>query len=656
MLCFCGTLHQPSPINPSNEMDHIQTLLQNPFGLQEFRPGQEDVITRLLQGHSCLAVFPTGGGKSLCYQLPALALEGLTIVVSPLIALMKDQVDRLQASGIAAARLDSTLDAAQTQNVYRQLERGDIKLLYIAPERVANERFFARLQKLNISLLAIDEAHCVSEWGHNFRPDYLKLAAAAQQLRVPRVLALTATATPDVAAQICASFAIEPANHVQTGFYRANLSLNVTGCTAKQRNSQLLQGLQQRPSQATIVYVTLQKTAASVAALINAQGLVAMAYHAGLKDDERSRIQDLFMSGEVKIIVATIAFGMGIDKADIRAIYHYNLPKSLENYMQEIGRAGRDGLPAHCEVLACPDDLTVLENFTFGDTPDSTALAELIRWLLAQEDEFNISVHDLSQQWDIRPLVVTTLLTYLELEGILQATTPFYSQYRIAPQQPLDDITSQFDSQRADFLRRVFNSAKAGRVWLTLELTDAAAALGEDPQRIRTALEYLKDKNLVDLQVAGVRQGYRKIRSPTDSTALIANIEHRFAVREQRDIERMAQMCQWLQSATCLQQAALHYFGEAMAEPCGRCSVCRGGAANLPPRERAEVNHQILEKAVSEQHPALKEPRQLARFLCGLTSPKTSRARLGKHPMFGSQASAPFMDVLAAAEARRNKG
>lgn len=637
-------------------MDRTQTLLQETFGLQQFRPGQEQVINSLLRGHSCLAVLPTGGGKSLCYQLPALLLDGLTIVVSPLIALMKDQVDRLQSSGIAAARLDSSLDAAQTQDVYRRLEQGQIKLLYIAPERIANERFFARLKKLNISLLAIDEAHCVSEWGHNFRPDYLKLAAAARQLQVPRVLALTATATPDVASQICTSFAIDSANHVQTGFYRANLSLNVTGCTAEQRDARLLEELQQRPAQATIVYVTLQKTAALVAAMLNNQGLVAVAYHAGLKDEERSRIQEAFMGGEVNIIVATIAFGMGIDKADIRAVYHYNMPKSLENYMQEIGRAGRDGLPAHCEVLACPDDLTVLENFTFGDTPDSRALAGLVAWLLGQNDEFSISVYDLSQQWDIRPLVVTTLLTYLELEGVLEATSPFYSQYKIAPQQSPAAITAQFDSQRASFLQRVFNTAKAGRVWLTLDLADAAAELSEDPKRIRTALEYLKEKGLVDLKVAGVRQGYRKAPAAANvteesSAKLAATIEQRFNVREQRDIERMTRMCQWLQSQTCLQQSALLYFGEHMASPCGHCSACRQGPAHLPPRAQATVDVQTIGAMASEQNPALTEPRQLARFLCGLTSPKTSRARLGKHPLFGAQAAVPFIEVLSACRA-----
>jgi ATP-dependent DNA helicase RecQ len=318
-------------------------VLNSRFKLPQFRPGQADIIAALLQGRSALAVFPTGGGKSLCYQLPALMLQGLTLVVSPLIALMKDQVDALQKLGIAAARLDSSQSKAETFAIFDNIQNGSLKLLYVSPERLKNERLVQRLAKVRISLMAIDEAHCISEWGHNFRPDYLKLADLAKTLKAERVLALTATATPSVAADICKQFLIQPQDHIQTSFARANLQLRVTPCAAEERVNLLLARLHQHPhTAATIVYVTLQKTAEDLAAAINAAGLAAAHYHAGLTDDERNHIQNNFMQGATPIVVATIAFGMGIDKSNIRAVYHFNLPKSIENYVQEIGRAGRD--------------------------------------------------------------------------------------------------------------------------------------------------------------------------------------------------------------------------------------------------------------------------------------------------------------------------
>ncbi len=630
------------------QMQTVEQQLQHTFKLETFRPGQQAVIEALLAGRSALAVFPTGGGKSLCYQLPALLLDGLTLVVSPLIALMKDQVDRLNTLGVPAARLDSSVDAQQLQSIYQGLDNNHIKLLYVAPERLANERFLTRLKRLPISMMAVDEAHCVSEWGHNFRPDYLKLTQLARDLNVSRVLALTATATPAVAEQICSSFNILPADHIQTGFFRPNLALNVKACNGDDRDQRLLTALTRRPTGPAIVYVTLQKTAERIAQFLHENGQNALAYHAGLKPAERDRVQEAFMAGEVNIVVATIAFGMGIDKADIRAIYHYNLPKSLENYMQEIGRAGRDGQPSHCELLADPDDLTVLENFTYGDTPDEAALDALIRWLLQQSPQFDLSVYELSYQFDVRPLVINTLLTYLELEGVIRATAPFYTEYKLAFRTSLDDILARFDARRADFLRRVFTTGKQGRVWLTLKPIDAAHQLNEDRLRILNAISYLEQQALIEIQVAGVRQGYRIENRPEAAEPLIERIHAQFRVREQRDIQRLQQVCSWAESSTCLQQSLVSYFGETLARPCGQCSVCRDAPLHLPSRNQIRPDTALIRQMRSENHEALATPRQLARFLCGIGSPKASRARLGKHAQFGALIGAPFADVLGA--------
>src|SRR5262245_26391325 len=262
-------------------------MLQRRFGFSRLREGQEEVIARLLDGRSCLAIFPTGGGKSLCYQLPALLLDGLTLVVSPLIALMKDQLDFFTARGVAAARLDSSLTLEESRKVFSDLRSGRLKLLYVSPERLANERFRATLASLKLALMAVDEAHCISEWGHNFRPDYLKLAKLAGELGVGRVLGLTATAPPAVASDIARAFGIAETDIVRTGFYRPNLTLLLSPCRAGQAADRLAERLAERPPGATVVYVTLQRTAEDVAKRLQSRSVPAKAYHAGLDAELR---------------------------------------------------------------------------------------------------------------------------------------------------------------------------------------------------------------------------------------------------------------------------------------------------------------------------------------------------------------------------------
>jgi ATP-dependent DNA helicase RecQ len=627
-------------------------LLQSVFGFPGFRGGQEAVVSRLLAGRSTLAIFPTGAGKSLCYQLPALMFEGLTLVISPLIALMKDQLDFLTRHGVAAARIDSTLGAEELQRIQAQLRAGTLKLLYVAPERLGNERFVQLLRGVRLSLLAVDEAHCISEWGHNFRPDYMKLAPLARSLGVERVLALTATATPSVARDIAAAFGIAHEDLVQTGFHRENLTLHLTPTPGGEaRWNGLLSRLRTRPRGPTIVYVTLQRTAEALARFLVGHGLPAQAYHAGLEPETRSRVQDDFMGSSDAIVVATIAFGMGIDKRDIRAVYHCNLPKSLENYAQEIGRAGRDGERSDCEVLAAREDLTVLENFTFGDTPTPEAVAGVLEHVLGQGPLFDVSVYELSGAHDVRPLVVETLLTYLELDGLLVATGPFYTAYKFQLLRPLDEVLAGFDAGRADFLRRLFAQAQAKRIWSELELDAATQATGEPRARIVAALNYLEEQGALKLQVSGLRQGYRLTRTDFDRAALIHGLGERFAERERRDLQRLRQVLDFVEHTGCRTRLLLAYFGEALPADCGHCDVCAGeppGPLPAPARRaRASVDLEALE-ALRTRHPeALGAPRQRARFLCGITSPGTTRARLTRHPLFGALSELPFQDVLA---------
>lgn len=636
--------------------ERILTTLKDQFGHDQFRPGQAAVIDHLLAGHSAAAVFPTGGGKSVCYQLPAVLLPGVTLVVSPLIALMKDQIDALTARGIAARRLDSTLDADEYRDVMQQLRDARLRLLYVAPERFNNERFREAIARVKVSLFAVDEAHCISEWGHNFRPDYLKLAGFARQIGAERVLALTATATPPVLEDIRRVFDIAPECAVRTGFYRPNLELRTTAVSASERDKVLLEAFNSRPPGPTIVYVTLQKTAETLAAKLAEAGWPARAYHAGLKDETRAEVQEWFMGEGEPVVVATIAFGMGVDKANIRTVYHYNPPKSLENYAQEIGRAGRDGASSLCHMLFCPDDLNVLENFIYGDTPEQSALHSLIDDLFSREAEFDLSLHELSATHDIRPLVLRTLLTYLELDGLLEGGTPLYSQYKFKPLLSSKEILERFEGERREFLTALFRQAKKGRLWLTVDAREAANALGCARERVIRALDWLGEQKLLEVQAAGVRHRYRRRSTPDDLSALSQALYGRIEKREAGELERMRQVIELATMGGCSTAKLAAHFGEQLAAPCGHCSGCLGNHSALPPRGEAAIPsgiHAELAPLLEEKGEVLSSPRAVARFLCGVTSPKLSRAKLTGHRLFGALAEVPFGKVMSWAEANR---
>jgi ATP-dependent DNA helicase RecQ len=630
----------------------IYSTLKSVFGFDKFRDGQEPVISKILENKSALAVFPTGSGKSLCYQLSALHLEGLTLVISPLIALMKDQIDFLHKRNIPAARLDSTIELTEIRRIDADLRTGRLKLLYVAPERFSNERFIQKLRQLKISLMVIDEAHCISEWGHNFRPDYLKLARLRRSLDIGRVLTLTATATPAVAEDICREFAVERDAFIHTGFYRPNLTLQASACQPNEKMGLLLNRLRDRPRGPAIVYVTLQRTAETVAEALGKQGFPARAYHAGMPSEKRDAVQDWFMNSSDAVVVATIAFGMGIDKADIRYVYHYNLPKSLENYSQEIGRAGRDGKESLCEMLACGSDVTVLENFTFGDTPDAASIGPIVDGILASGNYFYISVYELSRAQDVRPLVIETLLTYLELADVIEATEPFYNLYQFMPLKPFQEILAGFDARRAEFVGGIFSSAVKAQKWFSIDLRKAERRLRTTRGRIIKALTCLEERGDLTLKVAGLRQGYRIKTRPRDSLALKSRLIERFATRERNDVGRVSEVVQLAEHSGCLVRYLLHYFGEDLGQNCGHCSSCSGVSGIRIIRETKPPKlDQAKIAALQGQYPeALMSPRQIARFLCGLSSPLLIQGKLSKHSDFGSLAEVPFQMVLEAAE------
>ncbi len=359
----------------------LQRLLEKHFGFSVFLEGQEPVIEAALAGQDALVIMPTGGGKSLCYQLPALALDGITVVVSPLIALMKDQVDALAAKGIPATLINSSLSQSEIEARINAMTQGKFRLVYIAPERFKSDRFIRALAPLSIALFAVDEAHCISQWGHDFRPDYIRLKWALKELGQPQVLALTATATPEVRDDIIEQLSLgklgrQPPKVFVSGFARHNLLLavaNVKGKAAKL--DRIVECVRQLKT--GIVYGATRKNVEAIAAHLASQRIPSIAYHAGMTDEQRNKAQTRFMNGDCGVAVATNAFGMGIDRADLRFVLHYDIPGSVEAYYQEAGRAGRDGEPARCEMLYNYADVRTQEFFIDGANPTRDIIANL---------------------------------------------------------------------------------------------------------------------------------------------------------------------------------------------------------------------------------------------------------------------------------------
>jgi ATP-dependent DNA helicase RecQ len=351
----------------------LLSALKKYFGYDQFRPLQGEIIQDALAGRDVFVLMPTGGGKSLCFQLPALMRDGLTIVVSPLIALMKDQVDALQTSGISATYLNSTLDREEAKARWRGLHRGEYRMLYVAPERLMLDAFLERALNWNIAQFAIDEAHCISEWGHDFRPEYRELKKLRKHLPDVPIIALTATATERVRADVIKELKLRDPRFYVASFNRPNLTYRVIPKT--EPYEQLLAFIRSRPKDSGIVYCASRKSTESLARNLNEDGVSAKPYHAGLTNVERTKHQDAFLRDDVRVITATIAFGMGINKPNVRFVVHYDLPKNLESYYQETGRAGRDGLPSQCVLLFSPGDVAKQLHFIDEKTEKEARIA-----------------------------------------------------------------------------------------------------------------------------------------------------------------------------------------------------------------------------------------------------------------------------------------
>lgn len=406
--------------------------LKNYFGFECLRPGQDAVVKAVMEGEDVLAIMPTGGGKSLCYQLPALCRDGLTLVVSPLIALMKDQVDALNQKGIPATMINSALTAEEYRERMFGLKRGDYRLVYVAPERFGNENFMTALRRQKVSLFAVDEAHCLSQWGHDFRPDYLRLGKALDALGRPQTIALTATATEQVRKDILTHLRLRAPQVIIRGFARENLSFRISHCDSQKEKLRRLHRVIAE-CRTGIIYCSTRKKVMTVFDDLHDCGVNAVAYHAGLTDAEREFAQNRFISGEADVAVATNAFGMGIDRADVRFVAHFEIPGSVEAYYQEAGRAGRDGLPSVCELLFNHADLKTQEFFYEGTNPPYSLILQLYallrRYCSPDTYELSLTVDDMAEMLNNKnAMSIASALSVLVHAGAIERfDTPGHS-------------------------------------------------------------------------------------------------------------------------------------------------------------------------------------------------------------------------------------
>jgi ATP-dependent DNA helicase RecQ len=620
--------------------------LKAQFGFDAFRDGQLQVIDSILSNNSALAIFPTGSGKSLCYQFCALQLPHVTLVISPLLALMKDQLAFLHSKGIAAASIDSSLTATESNQVMQEIRQGKIKILMVSVERFNNERFRQFLQGIAISLLVVDEAHCISEWGHNFRPDYLKIPQYCQDFAIDKVLLLTATATRKVKQDMAARFAIDEAHIVQTGFYRENLALTVLSTAQERKNTELVSQLHGLTG-AGIVYVTLQHTADDIAHFLQCQGFNAKAYHAGMAQEARQQVQQDFMVGQVTIIVATIAFGMGIDKGDIRFVIHYDLPKSIENYSQEIGRAGRDNLPSQCITLANLDGLSTVENFVYGDTPEACGIRTLLQHIqdTRQGNCWEMQELSLAKLTNIRVLPLKTALVQLELLGLMRPSHAYYADCRFKFISTEAEVLALFTEERREFLKQLFAYTHFKKVWGTVDFDGLYQALGHDRKRVLNALDYLSEQGHIQLETKQIKQVFEISVNEFDLESLTSQLLGYFEEKETKEIARIAQLIRFFELKTCLSHALARYFDD-MNSPayCMNCSVCLGKSVQLaaspvtPMPTKEVLGSHLKDLQTWAEGQGFSLPLSVSmktKYLMGLSMPAFSRSGITRLAGFG---------------------
>lgn len=554
------------------------SLLQERFGFSAFRKGQGAVVEAVLQGRDALVVMPTGAGKSLCYQLPALLLPGVTIVVSPLIALMKDQVDDLQSRGFPATFINSTLSTAEMTSRLDDVQRGAVKLLYVAPERFYDQKFLVALGGVPISLFAVDEAHCISEWGHDFRPSYLHLRTAVDALGRPPVVALTATATPDVRDDIVRTLNLTNPFILVTGFDRPNLRYGVLRASAGEKIGHVLRLLEECPGPA-LIYAGTRDTVEKVTDILTLHGVDALRYHAGMEKAERDANQERFMGNAARVMVATNAFGLGIDKPNIRLLIHMDLPGTLEAYYQEAGRAGRDGLPSYTVLLYHPSDRYLREFFLEGENPSPELIRAVYRFLTYQSgDVIHVTLSEIVEGVGMRvpEMAISTALKHLERGGYIRRPHEGQSAAFLKARHQLAHIDGLVHP-RAKVQHQVWQAFRT-RFGTELEegVTFSPEGMVHDHGMTREALnrslKALAEKGLVVYEPPFRGQ---EIRLADDRAEPLALDWKSLLAKRERETGKLDRMEAYVYTTNCRRNYILRYLGDMdAASRCHACDLC----------------------------------------------------------------------------------
>jgi ATP-dependent DNA helicase RecQ len=559
-------------------------VLKEIFGFDSFRPGQEEAIRAVLEGRDTLAVMPTGGGKSLCYQVPALMQESLTVIVSPLISLMKDQVDSLIQSSVAgAATLHSGLSPEERWEVERRVRTGEIRMLYVAPERLRSLEFVLSLRRAGVGLFVVDEAHCISEWGHDFRPDYLFLPRAVRDLGSPPVLALTATATPRVREDILRSLKMRSPEVVVTSFNRPNLTYRVLPAKEKKDKLPLILDVVRNAAPPGIVYATTRKECEELAAHLRRSGVDAAAYHAGMGPAERSDVQERFMTDELSVVVATIAFGMGVDKPNVRFVVHSSVPGSLPAYMQESGRAGRDGETSECVVLYRGADLGRRKRLVTLGTAGEEDVGSLFHSLagLERDGRVNVPPNALSALGGVDPDSAWIVLGSLEESGLIHRGYDLWAEVEVR----------RLEEEREGLREEVAAVHAALPGSGTIGLPELARRADVRPAVAQGALYRMMVDGVAEIIPRGSVVDVRLKASMLDARSH-RNIAGRLKSRAKAAYAQIRGVEAYTNLTTCRREHLLRHFGDTEpVAPCGACDVCLGEAemSREPPHAAPET-------------------------------------------------------------------